>query len=69
MKNSISSQDFLEPSLVFEIAARSANSRQITSKDRGALGTAFLETPLNEEEHRMINRLYRALRRGYIKLS
>lgn len=68
MKTSICTEDSFKPSLVYEIAARSANSREITEKDRGVLKTAFLANPLNEEEHLLVNRLYRAIRRGYIKL-
>lgn len=66
--SSYSSQNCFVPSLVFDIAARIASSRQVTAADRYMLCKVFLENSLNEEEHGLINRTYRAVRRGRIRL-
>ena len=68
MTPSTFSQGCFVPSLVFEIAARIANSRQVTAADRYMLSKVFLEKSLSEEEHRMIDRTYRAVRLGRIQL-
>lgn len=68
MATSFPLQDSFKPSPLYEIAVRVAQTRQITAAEQGVLRTLFLEKPLTEEEHRYINRLYRALRRGQIKL-
>lgn len=68
METCISSQGSFWQSEIYEIAARIANSHQITAHEQHVLRTAFLENALEEEEHRIVNRLYRALRRGRIKV-
>lgn len=68
MKTSVSNQDSFVPSDLYDMAARVASSHQITEAERCMLRKAILENSLNEEEHRLVNRLYRALKRGYLKL-
>ncbi|MFB2920417.1 MULTISPECIES: hypothetical protein [Aerosakkonema] len=68
MENSISETSSFVPSELYEILARIANSHQITAADQDVLKKAFLENQLNEEEHRVVNRLHRALMKGRIKL-
>lgn len=68
MRTSTPYQKSFVPSPLYELAARIASSHQITALERSALRTAFLEKPLTEEESRLVNRIYRALLRGRIKL-
>ncbi len=68
MKISMTSQKTFVPSPLYEMAARIAASRQITAEERVVLKTAFIETSLNEEEHRLVTRMYRALLRGRLKM-
>lgn len=68
MKTSTPLKTSFEPSPLYEMAARIASSRQITAAERSVLRRAFLEQPLTEEEHRLINRIHRALLRGRIQL-
>lgn len=68
IETSISTQDTFTPSELYELAARIADSGQITSAERSLLGKAFLEKSLTEEEHRLVNRLYRAFLRGRFQL-
>lgn len=68
MDTCIPDQQSFVPSELYEILARVASSRKITSADQAVLRKAFLEARLNEEEHRVINRLHRALLKGRIKV-
>ncbi|MBW4648078.1 MAG: hypothetical protein KME06_05180 [Kastovskya adunca ATA6-11-RM4] len=68
MKNPISSQNSFIPSPIYEIAAKVAKSHQITEAEKSVLRNSFLKSPLHEEEHRLIDRLYHSLRRGKITL-
>ena len=68
MDNSISDETSFVPSELYEVLARIAASSQITTADQAVLRKAFLEDRLNEEEHRVVNRLHRALLKGRIKV-
>ena len=68
MDTSIPVQNCFVPSELYEMAARIARTHQITAQERSVLRQAFLANPLTEEENRLVNRLYRALRRGRIRL-
>ncbi|NES98355.1 MAG: hypothetical protein F6K32_24870 [Desertifilum sp. SIO1I2] len=64
-----SQSDRFQESPIYDAVANIARSRQITESEQAIFRQAFLETPLSEEEHRHINRLYRLLRRGKIELE
>lgn len=68
MDNSISDETSFVPSELYEALARIAASSEITAADQAVLKQAFLEDQLNEEEHRVVNRLHRALLKGRIKV-
>lgn len=68
MDSSIPDETSFVPSELYEVLARIASSRQITAADQAVLRKAFLEDKLNEEEHRVVNRLHRALLKGRIKV-
>ena len=63
-----SAVESFQPSPIYEAAARIAVSHKITAAEQSVLMDVILEHPLNEEENRIINRLYYSLRRGHIRL-
>ena len=54
---------------IYDAIANIVRSRQITESEQVIFREAFLETPLTEEEHRHIDRLFRLLRRGKIEIG
>ncbi|MCL1468877.1 hypothetical protein [Argonema galeatum] len=68
MDNSIPDETSFVPSELYEVLAKIAASSQITAADQAVLQQAFLEDQLNEEEHRVVNRLHHALLKGRIKV-
>lgn len=65
-------QSFPNPfkeSPIYDAIANIVRSRQITESEQAVIRQAFLETPLTEEEHRHIDRLYRLLRRGKVEIG
>ena len=59
----------LIPGAISEIFASSASTGILTLTDRYGLLAAALDENLNENEHRAINRLLRAVKQGKIKIA
>ncbi len=68
MEKFISLSDYLGESPIYEMAAQITWSKQITEAQRNVLTKAYLSNQLNEEEYRLVNRIYYAISRGRIKL-
>lgn len=68
MDTCISEENHFVPSELYEVLAKIVTSHQITAADRSLLGKIFLENKLTEEEHRLVNRLHRAVLKGRIRL-
>ncbi len=66
IRNSSASQ--FQESPFYEVLAKITQSHQITEQEQAIFREVFLEQGLTEEEHKTINRLYYALRRGKIKV-
>jgi hypothetical protein len=57
------------PGAISEILASASRNGCLTTADRYGLMAALLEESLSEEEMRAINRLLRAVNRGWIQVT
>lgn len=53
---------------IAELYCSAWNTRSISSTSRQSLRAALLNDTLNEADHRIINRMLYAVRRGWLKL-
>ncbi|MDB9311827.1 hypothetical protein PN462_01845 [Spirulina sp. CS-785/01] len=59
----------LLPGAIAEILASVAETGQLTVLDRYGLMAATLDESVTEEEHRMITRLLRSVKRGRVQIA
>ncbi len=62
-------QNSFVPSVIYDVSAKIASAQEITASEQAVLQKAFLEDSLSDEEHQVINRIYRAFRLGRLHLA
>lgn len=62
-------QNSFVPSVIYDVSAKIASSQEITELEQAVLQKAFLEDTLSDEEHQVINRIYRACRLGRLQIA
>lgn len=68
MKPSQFPQVCMLPSAIPDLFYEITTSRKITLAERYALMTALLQNSLSEDEERLLNRLFYALRRKWVEI-